>query len=176
MSTEEGRQLLPCAGYKGQGTLSVWYYHHSPNFSKKFSLICSRTWCSLVAPLRCDALFHIDRVLLPAAGLPWRSRVLYARWRFSMYLWIPMCMRAHLVHVAIEISDHSPNFLDTPHTFLQHCHSPSVFSTTAVRFKPTNNISVNTANNVFVILPSNNTTHTNFFACMAPSYTRATVW
>jgi hypothetical protein len=29
------------------------------------------------------------------------------------YLWIPMCMRAHLVHVAIEISDHSPSFLHT---------------------------------------------------------------
>jgi hypothetical protein len=31
-----------------------------------------------------------------------------------MYLWIAMCMRAHLSHVAFEISDHSPNFLDTP--------------------------------------------------------------
>ena len=43
-----------------------------------------------------------------------KSRVLYARWRFSTYLWIPMCMCAHLAHVAVEISDHSPNFLDTP--------------------------------------------------------------
>jgi hypothetical protein len=25
-----------------------------------------------------------------------------------------MCMRVHLAHVAVEISDHSPNFLDTP--------------------------------------------------------------
>jgi hypothetical protein len=31
-----------------------------------------------------------------------------------MYLWIAMCMLAHLAHVAFEISDHSPNFLDTP--------------------------------------------------------------
>jgi hypothetical protein len=30
-------------------------------------------------------------------------------------------------------------------TYLQRCHSPSVFSTPAVRFKPTNNISVNRA-------------------------------
>ena len=25
-----------------------------------------------------------------------------------------MCIRAYLAHVAVEISDHSPNFLDTP--------------------------------------------------------------
>lgn len=25
-----------------------------------------------------------------------------------------MCMRAHLAHVAIELVDHSPNFLDSP--------------------------------------------------------------
>ena len=31
-----------------------------------------------------------------------------------MYLWIAMCMRAQLAHVDVEISDHSPNFLDTP--------------------------------------------------------------
>jgi hypothetical protein len=31
-----------------------------------------------------------------------------------MYLWIAMCMGALLAHVAFEISDHSPNFLDTP--------------------------------------------------------------
>jgi len=83
-----------------------------------FSLICSRTWCSLIAPLHCDATSHTDHVWLPTAGLAWRSRVLYARWRFSMYLWIAMRMRAHLAHVAIEISDHSPNFLDTPHIYI----------------------------------------------------------
>jgi hypothetical protein len=56
---------------------------------------------------------HTDYVPPPTAGLPWRSCVLYARWRFSTYLWIPMRMRAHLAHVAVEISDHLPNFLDT---------------------------------------------------------------
>ena len=86
-------------------------FHASPS---SFSLICSRTWCSLIAPLHCDPTSHTDYVRLPAAGLPWRSRVLYARWRFSMYLWIAMCMCAHLAHVAVQISDHSPNFLDTP--------------------------------------------------------------
>jgi hypothetical protein len=35
-----------------------------------------------------------------------------------MYLWIAMCMRAHLAHVAFEISGHSPNFLDTPLMFI----------------------------------------------------------
>ena len=34
-----------------------------------------------------------------------------------------MCMCAYLAHVAVEISDHSPNFLDTPriyHVYLQN--------------------------------------------------------
>jgi len=79
-----------------------------------FSPICSRTWCSLVAPLHCDPTAHADYVRLPAAGLPWRSRVLYTTWRFSTYLWIAMCIRAHLAHVAVETSNHSPNVLDTP--------------------------------------------------------------
>ena len=82
-------------------------------FPLLFSLVRSRTWCSLVTPLHCDPTSHTDYVRLPAAGLPWRSRVLYARWCFSTYLWIAMCMRAHLAHVAVEILDHSPNFLDT---------------------------------------------------------------
>jgi len=88
----------------------------APTFrASLFSLICSRTWCSLVAPLHCDCTSNTDYIRLPAAGLPWRSRVLYTRWCFSTYLWIAMCMCAHLAHVADEISDHSPNFLDTPH-------------------------------------------------------------
>jgi hypothetical protein len=37
-----------------------------------------------------------------------------------MYLWIATCMRAHLAHVAFEISDHSPNFLDTPRIYFQN--------------------------------------------------------
>ena len=86
-------------------------FHASPS---PFSLICSRTWCSLVAPLHCDPTSHTDYVRLPPVGLPWRSRILYATWRFSTYLWIAMCICAHVAHVAIEISDHSPNFLDTP--------------------------------------------------------------
>ena len=97
-------------------------FHASPS---PFSLICSRTWCSLVAPLHCDATSHTDHVWLPAAGLAWRSRVLCARWRFSMYLWIAMCMQAHLAHVAIEISDHSPNFLDTPRILEVACQNSS---------------------------------------------------
>ena len=32
-----------------------------------------------------------------------------------------MCMRAHLAHVAIEILDHSPNFLDTLCTYMYVC-------------------------------------------------------
>ena len=79
--------------------------------SSPFSLICSRTRCSLVASLHCDPISLYVR--LHAAGLPWRSRVLYVRWRFSTYLWIAMSMRTHLAHVAVEVSDHSPNFLDT---------------------------------------------------------------
>jgi hypothetical protein len=88
------------------------HQHLSPS---PFSLICNRTWCLLVAPLHCDRTSHIDYVQLPAASLPWWSCVLYARWRFMVYLWIAMCMRTHLAHVAFELSDHSPNFLDTPH-------------------------------------------------------------
>jgi hypothetical protein len=90
-------------------------FHASPS---PFSLICSRNSCSLVAPLHCERTSRADYVQLPATSLPWRSRVLYARWRFSMYLWIAMCMRAHLAHVAFEISNHSPNFLDTPLMFI----------------------------------------------------------
>jgi hypothetical protein len=33
-----------------------------------------------------------------------------------MYIWIAMCMRAQLAHVAFKISDHSSNFLETPRT------------------------------------------------------------
>jgi len=86
-------------------------FHASP---LPFSLICSRTWCLLVVQLHCDPTFHTDYVRLSASGLPWRSRVLYATWRFSTCLWIAMCISAHLAHVAVEISDHSPNFSDTP--------------------------------------------------------------
>ena len=84
-----------------------------------FSLICSRTLCSLVATLHCDHTSHTDYVRLPTTGLPCRSHILYTRWCFSAYLWIAMCMRANLAHVAVEISDHSPNFLDTPRTALR---------------------------------------------------------
>ena len=85
-------------------------FHASPS---PLSLICSRTWCALVAPLHCDPTSHKDYVQLPAAGLPWGSRVFYTTWCFSTYLWIAICIRTHLAHVAVEISDHSPNFLDT---------------------------------------------------------------
>ena len=86
-------------------------FHASPSL---FSLICSWTWFSLVAPLHCDHTSHTDYVWLPAVGLPWRSRVLYTTWCFLTYLWIAMCIRTHVAHVAVEILDHSPNFLDTP--------------------------------------------------------------
>ena len=44
--------------------------------------------------------------------------ILRATWRFSTYLWIAMCVRAHLAHVSVEILDHSPNLLDTPCTIV----------------------------------------------------------
>jgi len=85
-------------------------YHASLS---QFSLICSRTWCSLVAPLHCDPTSHTDYVRPPAAAVSWRSRLLYAPWCFSTYFWIAMCIRAYLAHVAVEICYHSPNILDT---------------------------------------------------------------
>jgi len=85
-------------------------FHVSP---LPFSLICSRSWCSLVAPLHCDPTSHTDYVRLSAADLPWRSRVLYATWRFSTYLWIAMCIRDHLAHVALRYRTIYRNFRHT---------------------------------------------------------------
>ena len=110
-------------------------FHASPS---PFSLICRRTWCSLVTPLHCDPTSHAHYVRLPAAGLPWRSRVLYATWRVSSYLWIAMCIRAHLAHVAVEISDHSPNFLDTPCKTFYVCALVGVLIKFPVVFELTN--------------------------------------
>jgi hypothetical protein len=111
-----------------------------------FSLVCSRTWCSAVAPLHCDPTSHSDYVRLPTAALPWRSRVLYATWHFSTYLWIATCIRAYLAHVAIDISDHSPNFLDTPCISAGFCY---------IHFHKTNSAITDLLTKKIILTPSN---------------------